>query len=362
MNRVVINLEALHQNFETVKSWVSAHGADLTVVTKAVCGNEETLRLLKRIGVDSVADSRIENLRDISGLDAGFERWYLRPPHSSQLAEVVFLTDVSLNTELRTVKELNTEAESQGVMHRVLLMIELGDLREGILPGSLVKTYREVFELPSIQVIGIGANVGCLAGAIPSVDQLMQLVLYKELLELKFERELPYISAGSSAVLPLLLDGQVPRAINHFRVGESILLGSDLINGGTLGGLRDDGFLLEAEVVEVKEKSLNPSGETLDEISPFGGSAVDEEQHPPGSRGYRAVVTIGELDTDVSSLTPVNPDYTIAGASSDVAVINVGEYGSTLQIGDSISFRMGYSSLVRLMNNRYTEKLVRETY
>ena len=360
MNKLIINTQVLHQNYAQVLSWVSNNGGDLTVVTKALCGHEDTLSSLAKIGVKSVADSRLENLRMISKLRSSFERWYLRPPPSSELTDVVALSDVSLNTEFKTIKKLDSEAHRQGVTHKVLLMIELGDLREGILPGSLVKTYKEVFELPNIEIIGIGANLGCLSGTIPTIDQLMQLVLYRELLELKFERKLPYISAGSSAVLPLLLEGQVSRAINHFRVGESILLGTDLLNGGTLGGLRDDGFLLEVEVVEMKQKSLSPLGEISDDISPFAESNTDDQLHLPGARGYRAVVTVGELDTDVSALTPINPDYRIAGASSDVTVINVGEFGSTLQIGDTIGFRMGYSALVRLMNNQYTEKVIRE--
>ncbi len=48
------------------------------------------------------------------------------------------------------------------------------------------------------------------------------------------------ISAGSSVVLPLLLKGQVPNAMNHFRIGEAVFLGIDLVNGGRLEELRDD--------------------------------------------------------------------------------------------------------------------------
>ncbi|MBN1435330.1 alanine racemase [Candidatus Fermentibacterales bacterium] len=358
MNRLLIGMDALGHNYRTVGTWIGHHGAALTVVTKALCGHEQVLGSLARIGATSVADSRLENLRVISDMGLELECWYLRPPHSSELEEVVRLADVSLNTELSTVKDLDSAAGRLGYRHKVLLMIELGDLREGILPGALVRTYQEVFTLPNVDIIGIGANLGCLAGAIPSIDQLMQLVLYRELLELKFDRKLPFISAGSSAVLPLLLEGQVPPAVNHFRVGEAILLGTDLINGGTLGGLRNDGFLLEAEVVEVKEKSLTPLGETSDEISPFGTGNGSDPDIAPGSRGFRAVVTVGELDTDVSSLVPVNPEYRIAGASSDVTVLNVGEHGSSLSVGDTVSFRMGYSGLVRLMNNRYTEKVI----
>jgi predicted amino acid racemase len=230
-------------------------------------------------------------------------------------------------------------------------MIELGDLREGILPGSLVKFYDEVFQLKHLEVLGIGANLGCLAGVVPNIDQYMQLLLYRELLELKFKRKLPVISAGTSATLPLVLDGTLPKGINHFRIGEAVLLGTDLINGGTLPGLRNDVFILQAEVIEMKEKSLVPMTET-GEVGPF--QVAGEEDRRPGERGYRALVNIGELDTEINGLIPENPNYRIAGASSDITVLNVGDSPGGLTVGDSLRFRLTYAALVRLMGNRYT--------
>jgi len=355
VNRIVVNTDALVHNYRTVHDWVSRHNASLTVVTKALCGFTAAVEALVASGVSSVADSRITNLVALEHLCKGMEKWFLRAPASVEQAEVVRHAHVSLNTELGTVKELNRVAEKQGIVHKVILMIELGDLREGILPGSLVGTYRDVFNLEHIEVLGIGSNLGCLSGTVPNSDQTMQLVLYRELLELKFDRRIPLISAGASATLPFLLQGRVPRQLNHFRVGESILLGTDLMNGGTLPGLREDAFTLEAEVIEVKEKNLTPFGETSDDLHPFQNT-VDSCSHTPGERGYRAVVTVGELDTEVSSLTPVNPEFQIAGASSDVTVLNLGSHGPSVRVGDTVRFRTGYAGLVRLMNNPYTEK------
>ncbi len=356
MNRVTIDLGALGHNLRAVNDRVAGHGATLTVVTKALCGHEESIQGLRRLGVASMSDSRLDNLEVIRRVAPDAETWYLRPPHSSALDDVVRLSDVSLNSELQIVKDLNTEARSQDKIHRVVVMIELGDLREGILPGKLLHTYNEIFELSNVEVIGIGANLGCLGGVVPSADQFMQLALYRELLELKFERKLPLISAGSSSSLPLLLEGRLPKQVNHFRVGESIFLGTDLIYGGTLVGLRNDVVRLDAEVVEIKEKGMVPLGETTD-ATPF--QPVESEEEPePGQRGYRAIVTVGQVDSDIGGLTPVDPSFQIVGASSDLTVVNVGEDKSGLNVGDTISFRVGYSSLVRLMSNPYTEKAV----
>lgn len=355
MNRVTIDLEALDHNLRTVNRWVRGAGASLTVVTKALCGHHDTIEALQRLGVRSIADSRLENLTAIDRRRYPTEVWYLRPPHRSELAEIVAATDVSLNSELEVIREIGKAAAARNKIHNVVIMIELGDLREGILPGTLVRVYQDVFELPNVRLLGIGANLGCLSGAVPSIDELMQLVLYRELLELKFDRSLPLISAGTSAILPLLLDGQLPAPINHFRIGESILLGTEPVSAEPLRGLRSDVVTLEAEVVEIKEKSLKPGGEVTD-MTPFKMTEAEPDL-APGQRGWRALVTLGQVDTEIGDLHPVNPAFRIAGASSDITVVNVGDEPGGLRVGDTIQFRTGYSAFVRIMSNRYTEKL-----
>ncbi len=357
MNRVKINPEVLQHNIEVIDRWMKEHGAKWTLVTKVLCGHVETLRVLQKLGVRSMGDSRLDNLRAIERIVPDFESWYLRLPHLSAIEKIVSLADVSLNSEIAIIKALNAEAKRQDKKHRIIVMIELGDLREGILPGTLVNFYKQIFELSNIDVIGIGANLGCLSGSVPNVDMLMQLILYRELLELKFSQKLPMISAGSSSVLPLLLKGQVPRQMNHFRIGEAVFLGTDLVNGGTLPGLRDDAISLEAEIVEIKEKSLIPMGDTS-QITPFEMDIRDDSESASGRRGYRAIVAIGQLDTDVTGLTPLNPAHRIAGASSDVTVLNIGDDDAGLRIGDTIQFRGNYSALLRLMIGKYTERVI----
>lgn len=355
MNQVTVDLNALYSNLRTINTWIKRAGASWTVVSKVLCGNLEVLRALHTLGVRSLGDSRMMNLRAAREVVPDGEMWYLRLPTLSDVESVVSLSDVSLNSEIEVINKLDEEARRQGKVHGIIIMIELGDLREGILPGSLIKFYDQVFDLPNIEVLGIGANLGCLSGVVPDVDQLMQLVLYRELLELKFNHKMPLVSAGSSAVLSLLLSDTLPKSINHFRIGESLFLGTDLVNGGVLQGLRDDVVLVEAEIAEIKRKSLVPSGETMD-IMPF--TSPNDDAATPGQRGYRALVTIGQLDTDVSGLTPLNPNFQIAGASSDITVINLGDDTHGLHVGDTLRFRVSYGALLRLMCDKYVEKVV----
>lgn len=354
MNQLTIDLLALRHNIHQVDEWVSAHhDASWTLVTKVLCGHPGVLEALRALGVRSMADSRLSNLEAIASACGDVETWYLRLPHLPVVDDVVRLADVSLNSEVEIIEALNEAARRQDSVHRIIIMIELGDLREGVLPGSLAEFYERVLNLSNIEVIGIGSNLGCLSGAIPTIDQYSHLSLYHELLELKFGHRLSMISAGTSAALPLLRDGVVPAKINHFRVGESVFLGTDLVNGGTLAGLRDDAITLDVHVVEVREKSLSPTGETTD-MMPF--ESLQTSEQPPGSRGHRAIVTIGHLDTDVGGLTPVDERYELVGASSDLSVVNLGSNPENLTVGDTIQFRPSYGALVRLMLSKYIDK------
>lgn len=355
MNSLTVNLPALAHNISTIQNWMKSSNSTWTLVTKVLCGDMGLLKALYRYGVRSVGESRVENLRELLSImeDESLETWYLRIPSLSEVDEVVKYYDVSLNSEIKIIEALNKAAEKLNIVHRIIIMIELGDLREGILPSSLLEFYEKIFILPNIQVLGIGTNLGCMAGAMPSADQYTQLVLYRELLELKFEKKLPLISAGSSISLPMFLKGELPKSINHFRIGESIFLGTDIINGGILPYLRDDVITLEAEIIEIKKKNLISPVETGD-VNPFSSDAVEGAM--PGEMAYRALLNIGNLDTDVNGLTPMHPAYTISGGSSDVTALTIGEENHGLKVGDRISFKVNYSAMLRLFSNRYIAK------
>ena len=358
MNRVIIKLDALRHNLQIVDGWIREHGATWTVVTKVLCGHADTLRALWAMGVRSMGDSRLNNVRSMHEVvpEPGLDTWYLRVPQLSSVGEVAGVAGVSLNSETTTIKALSQEAARQGKVHRIIIMIELGDLREGILPGSLVRFYEEVFELPNVEVLGIGSNLGCISGQVPTIDQFVQLVLYRELLELKFGRRLPLISAGSSVTLPILLDGHLPKAINHFRIGESLFLGNNLITGEALPGLRTDTIVLEAEIVEIKRKSLVPWGPG-GSVAPFAAIAASSTT-APSQRGYRVLVNIGQLDADILGMRPEDPACQIAGASSDITVVNVGDDPRGMEVGGVMRFHMNYAAMLRVMSGPYVPKVV----
>lgn len=356
MNKIIINLEALRHNLAQIDRVISMQGASWSVVTKALCGHAETIDALRILGVRSVADSRLDNLRAVNQVAPGLEKWYLRLPHLSAVKDIVELADVSLNSEIKVIRALGEEATRQKKVHSIVIMIELGDLREGITPGSLTDFYQSVFNTPGIKVQGIGAQIGCLAGVAPNEDQAAQLGLYKELLELKHNHHLPVVSAGSTIFLPKLFEGGKYPAINHYRIGEALFLGTNLVTGERIPILRDDVVTLEAEIAEIKEKNLTATGETVSS-APFE-SVTENVQPKPGDRGHRALVTVGHLDTDVEGLIPVVEEYKLAGASSDITVVNIGTNPNKLEVGDTVTFKTNYAAFLGLMNDPYIPKVV----
>ena len=212
-----------------------------------------------------------------------------------------------------------------------------------------------MFKLPNIEVVSFGTNLNCLHGVMPSHDKLIQLSLYKQLVEAKFNRKIPWVSGGTSVVIPLILNHQLPKGINHFRIGESLFNGHNLFTGEVIDGMQDDIIKLYAEVIELIRKNpwspigdldTNPSGETFD---------VDEDDY--GKTSYRAILDLGLLDVSPEFLIPISGDVEIIGASSDMIVLDMGEE-TKLKVGDLVPFKLKYMGALALMSSDYIEKKV----
>lgn len=250
---------------------------------------------------------------------------------------------------------ISEEAVRQGKLHKIIIMVETGDLREGVMGEKLLDFYEEVFELPKIEIIGLGTNLNCLNGVMPSTDKLIQLSLYKQIIELKFGRKIPWVSAGTSVTIPLMFSHQLPKGINHFRVGETLYFGVDLVEEKVIEGMHGDVFELESEIIELQEKPLIPIG--VLGANPQGDVAeIDESLY--GKTSFRAILDIGLLDVDPKYLIATDPDIEILGASSDMLIVNLGENKNKLKVGETLTFKLKYMGALALMNSNYIEKEV----
>jgi len=345
--RVEIRIDKLVDNALALSSLCGSRGIHFTAVTKAVCGSPRVAAALRACGIRSLGDSRIPNLRRMreSGLNA--EYMLIRSPAPSEADVAVDWADVSLNTEIRVMRQLARAARKRGTLHRVVLMIELGDLREGILPSEIDEVVSETIRLDGVELAGIGTNLACLSGVRPTAEKMRELCSIADRLERRHGVKLQYVSGGNSANYQWLVSTPDPGRINHLRVGESMLLGCDTLTRKPIPGMQTDVFTLVAEVIEIKTKPSQPYGEICQDA--FGHRPSLENR---GDR-RRAILAIGRQDVEPAALTPKMP-ADIIGASSDHLVLDATE--TDLHVGAEVKFEMGYSALLRAMTSRYVAK------
>lgn len=356
MAYVTLNKKNLISNFNYLKRLFEENNREWAIVSKLLCGTEEFLRVLCDLDINEICDSRISNLKLIKEINPNINTVYIKPPAKDNISEMVRYADVSFNTEFSTIKWISEEAVRQGKIHKIIIMIELGDLREGVLGDDLTDFYKTVFELPNIKITGIGSNLNCLYGVLPSTDKLLQLSLYKKLIEAQFNQKIPWVTGGTSVVIPLLFKKQIPADMNHFRVGETLYFGTNLINNEIIDGMNDNVFKLHTQIIEITEKPKIPTG--VMEVNPSGELfEIDESDY--GKSSYRALIDIGVLDISSSDfLIPQEDDINIVGASSDMLVIDLGENKAGRKVGDIIDFKLKYMGALRVFNSEYIDKIV----
>ncbi len=353
MAYIALDLQKLNNNYKFLNNLFNKREIEWSVVTKLLCGYRPYLEELLKLGVNQVCDSMLSNLKSIKSLNSQIETIYIKPPAKNYISGVVKYADISLNTEIQTIELLSLEAVKQSKIHKVIIMIEMGELREGVMHHNFLSFYEKIFKLPNIEVVGIGTNLNCMYGVLPSHDKLIQLTLYAQLLNAKYGEKIKYISGGSSVTIPLILRSLLPKGINHFRVGESLFLGSDTYGGGTFEGMESGLFQLFGQIVELKKKPKVPIGELGRNME---GDKMEFPEEEEGESSYRAVVDIGLLEVDGSDIYPKERSIEVVGSSSDVSVINLGENEKRYKVGDFIEFEMNYPGILRMMSSKYIDK------
>ncbi len=349
--RLEINLAHLKHNVATIVEKCGSQGVQVMGVIKGANGLPEVAKTFDEGGVAMIASSRLEQIED--AINAGIEKpmVMIRIPMLSEVEDVIRLTDMSLNSELEVIKALNAEARRQGKLHKVILMAEMGDLREGYWDHEELIEVAEYIEnkLINIQLAGIGTNVGCYGAILPTVDKLEELVELAEKVEQRLGRELEYIAGGATSSLMRIWDGNIPKRVNLLRVGEGILLSRDMevFYNYDVSEICRDVFRLKAEVIEVKDKPTYP----------IGTIAVDAFGHTPVyvDRGIRrrALIAVGKVDYGApEDLLPMEEGIEVLGASSDHTIIDVEDAARDFKVGDIMTFDVCYATLVYLTSSR----------
>jgi len=347
---LIIDLDKIEHNARTIVGLCASHGIEAIGVTKGVCGHPEVAKAMLRGGVASIADSRIKNIRRLKAAGIAPPFMLLRLPSLSGVDDVVDCVDVSLNSELSVIEGLSGAAQRSGRVHEVIIMVDLGDLREGIWPNELRPFISQMSRFSGVRLVGLGTNLTCFGGVIPSEENMNQLIECARKVEEEFGLKLKWISAVNSSGLGLLLSGRMPKLINHARIGESILLGRETVHRRTWPDTFQDAFVLHAEVLELKNKPSVPIGERSEDA--FGKRPTFEDR----GKVERALLNVGREDIDVEGIQPHEPSFEVLGASSGYLILDVTSAAGRIRVGDELSFSVNYSALVSIMTSEYVEK------
>ncbi|MBF6609011.1 MAG: alanine/ornithine racemase family PLP-dependent enzyme [Flavobacterium sp.] len=345
----------LQENYKFLDDLFQVRNIEWGIVSKLLCGNKTFLKEIIALGTREIHDSRVSNLKKIKSLDPGIQTVYIKPPAKRSIESIVKYADVSFNTEIYTIQLLSEEAKRQNKTHKIIIMIEMGDLREGVMGEELIDFYKQIIHLPNIEIRGIGTNLNCLSGVMPTQDKLIQLSLYKQLIEAKFNITIPWVSGGTSVAVPLMLKNARPMAVNHFRVGEALFFGKDLFTGQTIQGMHNDVFKLYAEIIEITIKPDTPTGELGENVA---GNVFTPANDDLGGTSLRAILDIGLLDMQPQYLTSEDENISVVDASSDMLVVDISHSIREYQVGDVISFHIQYMGALYLMNSSYIDKTV----
>ncbi|MBT1155790.1 alanine racemase [Aminobacter anthyllidis] len=349
--QVAIDLGRIERNARAVVDRAALSGIKVFGVTKGSCGLPQVARAMLRGGVAGLAESRFENIRRLRESGIGCPIMLLRSPPLSRVEEVVRTVDISLQSELEIIRELSRIAQRVGRVHDIMLMVDLGDLREGIWPNDLLPTVERVLELPGVRIAGLGTNLTCFGAIMPTEENLNQLVAYAYKVERLAGISLDWVSGGNSSSLPLLLENKLPAGINNLRIGEAILQGGyETFREEPWKELEFNAFRLTGDLIEVKVKPSLPIGESG--YDAFGNQPVFIDE---GDR-LRGIANIGREDTMIEGLVPINPGVRVLGASSDHLVLDITDAEPPLVVGDRVSFHMNYGALLTAMTSEYVEK------
>lgn len=346
--KMTINFNTIKNNVNTVVKLCKEQGINVAGVTKVFCGNPEIAKAYIDGGVSYLADSRIENLIRLKDLD--IPKIMLRLPMKSEAHKIVEYADISLNSEVDTIRVLSESAMEKGKVHKIILMVDLGDLREGYYDEeSIFDAVKEIIELKGTKMIGLGTNLTCYGGVIPTKEILDRLAKLENEIEEKYNIELEILSGGNSSTVHLLTDNKIDR-LNNLRLGESLVLGTESSYGEQLPGTSNDAFILQVEIIEVKEKPSVPTGKIGRDA--FGNVPTFIDR---GVR-KRILCAVGKQDVDFGTLHPVDEGIIILGGSSDHLILDSSDSKVNYKVGDIIEFRMSYVSILRGMTSEYIAK------
>lgn len=344
---VTVNLAKITENTRRLGEMLP--GVEIVGVTKVTCGTPDVAAAMLAGGATAIGESRLENIVRLRAAGIETRYWLLRASPPELAPETVRLADVSLVSETACAEALDEAAASEGVRHGVVAMIDLGDLREGMLPSELPEFLDALLDLGNLDLLGVGTSLTCYGGVVPDEGNLGELAGLAHIAEERYGRPM-LVSGGMSSTIDAALAGHLPSAIGNLRLGESIMLGVSTVTREPLPGLHTDGVVVQAPIIECKRKPSAPLGSIAQDA--FGNVPAFTDR---GER-LRAICAIGRQDAPPSGLRPLDSRIEVLGASSDHLILDVEDLPEAPSIGQSIAFIPNYAATLALFTSHYVDK------
>ena len=341
-----INLTAISTNARVFCDLCARNNISVAGVIKFSDGDLQVAKAYRDGGCAQLAVSRAKHLQALKEAFPNTETLLTRSPTRGDMENCARYADLTLIADADVLTVLNAEAEKWNTRPGIILMLDVGDLREGVdnIP-ELVELAKLCESLPNLNLRGVGTNLACMNGVLPTYENLSFLVEGAETVEAAIGRTLDIISGGSSINLLLLRDGinRMPKRINHLRLGGSIANPMNIRTnrGVTFPGLREDTITLTAEIVEIHEKASAPKACSTKNWA--GETVVREDK----GRRMRAILALGSQDiSNASTLIPMDAGVEIVGCSSDHTIVDVTDSGKTWHSGDTLTFQVRYANML----------------
>lgn len=349
------NLKKLYNNTKIVTKLCEDNGIKVAGIIKGFGGIEEGAEEMAKGGCYQIGSSRIEQLKSLKERGMEAPLLLVRIPMMCEIEDVVKYSDLCLVSEKDTLNLLNKEAKNQNKTYGVVLMYDLGDLREGVFSKEeLIQLAEYVeYELQNLYLEGVGSNLSCYGSVAPATENLNQLADAAREIEEKLNRKLNIVSGGGTTTLPLMVGGGVPKKINHLRIGEGINNTQDLplYWDTNIEGLDPDVFILKAQIVELNEKPTHPIGQLM--VNAFG----DLPHYDDRGIRKRAIVALGNQDLgDSSRIIPKDKDIVVLGASSDHTILDIHDCKTEYKLGDIVEFNILYQAMLMTTLSDYIHK------
>ena len=343
-----IDLKKFRENVQAVKKHADDAGVGITGIVKGYWALPKLSKIVSEAGVAQMGSSRLSQIEELIEMGVPGPYMLIRIPMLSEIKDVARLCDYSLESDITVIQALNDECALLGKKHKVLLMMDMGDLREGIWDKetAVAAAVHIDRDLENLELAGIATFVGCYGSILLTPDKMQEFADLADAVEEAVGHPLEMISAGGSNEYVVFARGQLNPKINHMRIGEiySAPLGVMTNYKTRIPYIHTDVFTFRAEVVEVEIKPSYPQGT-------IGSSAWGEEGPHYVDRGMRkrAVLAFGRADcAEPARLMPRLKGIEILGASSDHTIIDIEDCEKDICVGDIVEFDIEYGTMLSL--------------